>query len=121
MTCTRKQWLRSDGFCAGVCGDVVAQLGEFDQEPVSSVFGVDALGEVLRPQVLVWDVVGEHVPGGDEDGVPPATSARFLPPVRDQAPVLRVESRCSACVEPPIDPPRCRAFGGWLPERKPRW
>ena len=50
-------------------GDSVAEVVEVSDGLVAPVVVVDVAGEPVGAEVGVVDVVGEDVPGGDEDGV----------------------------------------------------
>ena len=62
----------------GFEGDAVAEGLELGDGPLPLAIGV-APGEVVATQVLVVAVVGEQVPGDDQDRAPDGDSAFFLP------------------------------------------
>jgi hypothetical protein len=53
---------------------------EFGDEPVAAAWGVvGAAGEVVAAEVVVVGVVGEQVPGGDENRVADGDGGFLLP------------------------------------------
>ena len=62
----------------GLEGDLVSEGLELGDGSMTGTVGV-ASHEVVAAEVVVVAVVGEQVPGDDEDEWPTATAAFFLP------------------------------------------
>jgi hypothetical protein len=71
----------------GFEGDAVAEGLELGDGSLTLAIGV-APGEVVATQVLVVAVVGEQVPGNDQDRVPDRDGRLLLADASGQPPVL---------------------------------
>src|ERR1039458_786973 len=69
-------------------GDLVAEVLELLHEVVLVAGGVTASGEVVATEVVVVAVVGEQVPGDDQDGVADGDGCSFLAEAFGEAPEL---------------------------------
>ena len=74
----------------GVEADCEAQGVGLADDAAHRVFGV-AAGEVVPAEVVVVDVVGEHVPDGGQDGVFQGDDRFLLPESWDEAVVAGAE------------------------------
>src|SRR5690242_13823644 len=85
--------MRSGGLGDGFEGDFVAELLELVDEAAAVAVGVFGLAadEVVLAEVGVLDVVGEDVPGGDEDRVGDRDGRFLVAAATTQSLVLGVE------------------------------
>src|SRR3954470_18129178 len=73
--------------CDRLQGDPVAEAGELLDESVTLPVGV-AAGEVVPAEVVVVAVVGQQVPGDDQDGVADGDGGLLLADPAGQSPEL---------------------------------